>query len=266
MTKTSKDGDDRTDRYDDMSTKDLRALLVLRGIDPSQFLEKSELKTEARRLDTTDYEEEAHKLFRSLNLPTTNVSSTDRRPRYSNIDAIWKHPSDDGGTVYVGNAQAASDRRTLEERNIVAIVNCQDESSRNYFEDDDTFEYYRFLVTRLSYQATKGRNITWSRNNNDGTTEEQQLFLAWWGYQKVFEFIQGHIAKGNSVLIHCLAGAHRAGATGTAWLMYQTGKGLQDSLQMAKACRPIISPFGALLECLHVLEEELKVVRAKEQN
>ena len=54
---------DGTKKYEGMSTKDLRTLLALRGIDCSQFLEKSELISEAKRLDNTDYDEEARKLF-----------------------------------------------------------------------------------------------------------------------------------------------------------------------------------------------------------
>ena len=37
----------------------------------------------------------------------------------------------------------------------------------------------------------------------------------------LFEFVDGALAKGESVLVHCLAGAHRAGTTGCMLLMYK---------------------------------------------
>ena len=98
------------------------------------------------------------------------------------------------------------------------------------------------------------------------------------GFQSVFQFIQHHLDNGQSVLIHCLAGAHRAGTTGVAWLLYQHNiiqqqqqqqhvqqqqplMNVQEAIQLAQSFRPIIRPFGVLLECLHVLEHELKLLK-----
>lgn len=38
--------------------------------------------------------------------------------------------------------------------------------------------------------------------------------------EPLFEFIEAAIARGDSILIHCLAGAHRAGTTGVACLVH----------------------------------------------
>jgi len=64
--------------------------------------------------------------------------------------------------------------------------------------------------------------------------------------------------KGESVLVHCLAGAHRAGTTGVAFLMYKIGVSFDDALTAAKRCRPVINPFGTLLNLLTLLERELQ--------
>ena len=237
---------DKNNDYERMSIKDLRVLLTLRGYDCSQCLEKQDLVAAARKLDATDFDEEAHKIFRQLNLPSSSPS------RYSNLDAIWKEDGNGGGTVYVGNYRAASERRTLRERNIVAIVNCQDETSQNYFENDPELSYYRFLVSSLSMRVTRQ-----SGNANMSPMRE--------GFQQLFAFIQQHVERGDSVLIHCLAGAHRAGATGTAWLMDKTRKPVAEALVLAKACRPIISPFGRLLECLHLFQIELEGLDSNEE-
>jgi hypothetical protein len=223
--------------YDGMKPKELRQLLALRGFDCSSCFEKAELVEAARKLDNTDYDEEGRILFRQLHL------EPGRRSRYSYLDPIWKDPRTQA-VVYVGNYQAASDRRTLEERNIKAIVNCQEESSRNFFEDDDSLTYRRFFISKLAYSTTLGPS-------------RRSLMPYRDGFQSIFQFIQDHLDKGESVLIHCLAGAHRAGTTGVAWLMYQTHSDVSNALKMAKACRPIIGPFGPLLEMLHLLEKEL---------
>ena len=229
-----------------MSVKDLRSLLTLRGYDCSQCLEKTELIAAAEKLDNTNYDEEARKLFRELNLQPPGAG----RSRYSNLDAIWKHPQTEA-SVYVGNAQAASDLRTLRERKICAIVNCQDATAKNYFEDDTSMHYYRFVVSKLAIQTSRGSR-SWKADDLPPIRPLEG------GFQAVFDFVQLHLEQGNSVLIHCLAGAHRAGTTGTAWLMYKTQKGVEESLALAKACRPIISPFGTLLELLHRLEAEMR--------
>ena len=217
----------------------------MRGYDCSQCLEKSELIAAAIQLDNTDYDDEARKLFRELNLRPTGA-----RSRYSNLDAIWKHPTGDA-SVYVGNYQAASDMRTLQERGIRAIVNCQDTTSKNYFENDASIHYHRFVVSRLAVMASRGSR-GWKADDLPPITPLEG------GFQAAFDFVQSHLEQGNSVLIHCLAGAHRAGTMGTAWLMYKTNKGVEESLTLAKACRPIINPFGTLIGLLHLLEAELK--------
>jgi len=233
------------ERYDSMTTKELRILLTMRGYDCSQCLEKSELIQAACRLDATDYDEEARKLFQELNLQPSVNNNQKTHSLYSNLDPIWKHPGEGGGTVYVGNYVAASDRRTLQERNIVGIVNCQEATSKNYFEGDGSgLHYHRFVVSRLALYC-HNRNVAPLAG----------------GFQEAFDFIQEHIARGDSVLIHCLAGAHRAGTAGTAWIMYKTGKGVQDALVIAKKCRPIIAPFGTLIELLHRLESELTATK-----
>ena len=52
--------------------------------------------------------------------------------------------------------------------------------------------------------------------------------------QQLFDFVEGALAAGSSVLIHCLAGAHRAGTTGCLLLMHKTGLGAD---QASKYCK-----------------------------
>jgi protein-tyrosine phosphatase len=38
-------------------------------------------------------------------------------------------------------------------------------------------------------------------------------------FAPVHKFIDESLEKGNNVMVHCLAGAHRAGATGVSYMM-----------------------------------------------
>ena len=100
--------------------------------------------------------------------------------------------------------------------------------------------YLRFPVARLSH----GLKSTSPRNS------------AMRGMMPAFEFIDQQTQAGNSVLIHCLAGAHRAGTVGVAYLMYKTGMGADQAIETAQKCRPIIAPFATLLALLRTLEKE----------
>mgnify|MGYP000677864853 CR=1 FL=1 len=71
----------------------------------------------------TDYDEEARKLFRQLNLPPDGDASRGRS-MYNNLDAIYRHPKS-GGVVYVGNISAARSADILRKNNISRVVNCQ---------------------------------------------------------------------------------------------------------------------------------------------
>ena len=69
-----------------------------------------------------------------------------------------------------------------------------------------------------------------------------------------FKWIDQQIEQGKSVLIHCLAGAHRAGSTGVAYVMYARNWTFNEALPFVKGIRPIVDPFGPLEELLRRLE------------
>lgn len=58
------------------------------------------------------------------------------------------------------------------------------------------------------------------------------------------EWIEAELAQGNNVLIHCLAGAHRAGTAGIASLMWLMKLSSEEAIPMAKVLRPAIEPIG----------------------
>ena len=72
------------------------------------------------------------------------------------------------------------------------------------------------------------------------------------------------LAEGRSVLIHCLAGAHRAGSAGIACLMRLEGLDLAAATARAQAARPIIDPIHYLSFLLTQLEQALDSERLRQ--
>ena len=77
-------------------------------------------------------------------------------------------------------------------------------------------------------------------------------------FSAMFSFVDEAMEEGTGVLIHCLAGAHRAGTTGVSVLMYKTGMRKNDAIMVAKRCRPVINPIGGLIELLNLLDAQLR--------
>ena len=73
-------------------------------------------------------------------------------------------------------------------------------------------------------------------------------------FEPLFTFVDTELAAGNNVLIHCLAGAHRAGTAGVACLMHLCDLEPSQAITIAQTARPAINPIGdfpKLLAALH---------------
>ena len=167
-----------------------------------------------------DYNAEGRKLIASFGL--TPASS-----EYNDKDPIYKDPAT-GGCIYVGNEIAArGPTNKLLEAGITHVVNCT----------DDMANFCEVPVTHAPHPKANEPRITYLRFNvaywqGAGTLAPhpagpQQIvdFL-----KTLFAFVDGALAKGESVLVHCLAGAHRAGTTGCLLLMYKHSLNGQGAL------------------------------------
>ena len=92
--------------------------------------------------------------------------------------------------------------------------------------------------------------------------DSHSAVLAYFG--KPFSWIIEATAAGSSVLIHCLAGAHRAGTTGVAFMMYAGGLDRATALPLAQRLRSIIDPIGVLGEVLDKYDHALAALRRGE--
>lgn len=176
-----------------------------------------------------NYDDEARKLWARLNIDPTEVNG-----RYNPLDAIWRHP-ETGAKIYVGNEIAAKTLSILQDYKITHIVNCTD-SIPNFHESHPNagspFIYLNFDIC------------------GHPPNEQEAVSFA----QPMLDFISEALARGENVLVHCLAGAHRAGTTGVICLMHFAKLSAQDATLMAKKCRPIIDPIADFPKLLARLE------------
>ena len=176
-----------------------------------------------------DWDAEARKLLGRVNV------SLQSRTAFNHLDCIYQHPTTQA-KLFVGNQTAARNVQLLQAENIFRIVNCQELTSCNFFEQDARFEYRRFPVSRWRTEVNTDEDVI--RYFEEGCH-------AW---------IAANLDEGRNVLVHCLAGAHRAGTTGVSFMMREGRYNADTAIRLAKALRPVIDPFGSLLELLERLE------------
>ena len=115
----------------------------------------------------------------------------------------------------MGCRTSASDSEILDAHGIRHVVNCQGLDSENYHEKSSEFTYLRFPIGVASYCSP------FDIDTNTGVVRYFNVF---------FDFVEKVMREGKNVLIHCLAGAHRAGTTGCAWLMYANKLSVEDAI------------------------------------
>lgn len=74
-------------------------------------------------------------------------------------------------------------------------------------------------------------------------------------FEPLFAFVEQELAAGNNVLIHCLAGAHRAGTAGVACLMHLCDLEPSTAITIAQTARPAINPIGDFPKLLAALDK-----------
>ena len=179
----------------------------------------------------SSFDNEAHKLFASLGITDPGELS----PRYAPLDPIWpayatvfpggrervrgERPA--AAAIYVGNDAAARDADVLRHHGITHVVNTTSNLANYHV---GAFRYLRWDVVAAP-------------------THPPQRLLSF--VRPLFEFLDEALAAGDSVLIHCLAGAHRAGTTGCLALMHKTSCTRREAVRAAKAARPCINPIAS---------------------
>ena len=95
--------------------------------------------------------------------------------------------------------------------------------------------------------------------NADLETPEQILGF----FSSCHNFIDQALDEGKHVMVHCLAGAHRAGTTGVSYMMKQGHMSYKNAVSVAKQQRPVVDPIGHLEQLLLRLEWAYTRVKAQ---
>jgi len=196
-----------------------------------------------------DFAAEARSLFASLGLDASGGGTPGGGGRYDDLNKVFQHPTSGAG-IYIGNHRAASSRETLGAHGIGHVVNCT----------DDLPLYFDGLAGRpggMQYVPGDGRFhvATWWRARSAGKMETDAAVLEF--FRPLFEWVDAALERGSSVLVHCLAGAHRAGTTGVALMMYRGKLDAATATRTAQELRPVVNPMGSLGELLVLLDKAL---------
>lgn len=184
--------------------------------------------------------------------------------RFSPMSVIWRS-SESSGAVFVGSLAAARDVNLLQQAGITHVVNCMCQPTRM---KHPGLQYYHFPVEQWkSVLLPNARVDIESRMSLNGLTPRDfQDVLSSANSTAVLElcrpavqFIQEAADTGGRVLIHCFAGAHRAGTTVVAFLMHVERLGAETATTVAQRMRPCIDPkaHGDLHTMLRLLEMAL---------
>ncbi len=147
--------------------------------------------------------------------------------------------------LYVGGVSAADNKTVLEEHQIFRVVDCQSSASRP-FQSDPRFEYLHFTIG------------LWARSPKDGGGGYGMAGKQVLRYMTpLWEFVDRNLGEGRNVLVHCLAGAHRAGTAGSSCLMKFGGLAKTEAVATAQKARPAINPIGTFPELLTKIERAL---------
>lgn len=169
-------------------------------------------------------------------------------PAASGCSCVFVDPKA-GGRVLIAGVTEASSEATLMRHGVSMIVNCQGSShtgtaglggGTNFFEGDPRFKYLRFGIAE--WPAAPGMDT------NDGVLRF---------FEPVFRAVDETLARGENILVHCLAGMHRAGATGVAIMMHLKGYGWAEALRETREHRPQVDPICHLNDLLVKLEAAL---------
>ena len=114
------------------------------------------------------------------------------------------------------------------------------DAGKMWFKEDPSFEYLPFEIGKF-------------RNSLASSSGARALAF----FRKYFEWVDSQLSSGHNVLVHCLAGAHRAGTAGIAYLMHACKLDRIKATAMAKAARPVINPIYNFRDLLVKLESGL---------
>lgn len=145
----------------------------------------------------------------------------------------------DAGRLYVGDVFARNSVELLRKHAITRVVCC--------LEKDDYQNIPRQQFNGITYLDFPV--AAWDGCEGYRTDAGFARIVA-----PMLGFVSDSLQAGESVLLHCLAGAHRAGNSGILCLMHLEGLSREESVSRAQERRPCIDVIGNMVKLLYVFE------------
>ena len=159
----------------------------------------------------------------------------------------------------------------LDAHGIRHIVNCMEGGeAKNFHEENPEFHYLSFLISdgfrdtkeaerkllvKRLVEAKKAKANGTAPAERAETADGDEAVIEY--FDRLFAWGDPVLAEGQNILVHCLAGAHRAGTTGLVYLMHLEKLRLKDALPLAQGRRRQIDPIGTLKELAERYDEAL---------
>ena len=147
----------------------------------------------------------------------------------------WNKISD---KIFLGNFQAAADKKFLTDNNIKAVLNCTKDVP-NYFANNRNIEYMKIPV--------------------DDSLKEKDFDLMYNYMPVICEFINKHVnIQKNKILIHCVAGRQRSAIAVAAYLVSKHGLNPHQACSFILEKRPEAFHYGLSLNFDQALDKYYK--------
>eukprot|EP00924_Labyrinthula_sp_SR-Ha-C_P000266 maker-scaffold_25-snap-gene-2.3-mRNA-1 protein AED:0.01 eAED:0.01 QI:137/1/1/1/1/1/3/1170/218 len=172
-----------------------------------------------------------------------------RNNNFSKIDLIFSDPTT-GSILYTGSIEAARDKELLNKRGISGVINTAREI-KNFHHADRTFSYFRFEITKKSLQI--------AQKVVDADLALHMVHFV----DTLIDQIETWFNELRNVLIHCHAGAHRAGTSTVLFLMGKLGLWSKEAIVLAQKKRTVIDPIMNLGVFLQKFDEGLKLLNER---
>ena len=164
------------------------------------------------------------------------LSDRETRRKASSLDLLWRDTSNGAG-LYVSDMFVAADISLLQSCGIVNVVNCTRNIYRSEYLDETSFAGIKYLRFDISQCRTVN------------SASEAVTFI-----QPMLKCVRSALRKGESVMLHCRVGAHRAGTAAVICLMSLANLTVEQAIIAAKSRRPIIDPKHEFLPLLDFVE------------
>jgi len=148
------------------------------------------------------------------------------------VDAVFERGE---ARLFIGDMATRNSPEKMRELNIKRVVDCLEPGAFAHIirEEFDNIEYLEYPIA------------LWEECPGNRTDPGISKILA-----PLLGFVTEGLEKGESVMVHCYAGAHRGGTAGILSLMHLQGMGQDEAIAAVQARRKVVEPLANMAKLL----------------